>query len=602
MQACKLNLPGTHPSLVVSSILFEPSSRSLALMHSDSSILLYPPSPFPSPSPVPSFRNPISIPPRCSSASFLRLEDRSGGARGDDGGRVLFLAVMPEKVGGLRTIIRAWVLRKADGVFVRAGLRLKRKDGEGPVAQNGDLGVAVDLAHGFSVRIAGSVNVFALHSLSEKKIWVMGARVGDVGAKDGGGEAAFVVDLVKCAVIDCVLPIYTMRVFMGHLILGEDNGVRVIPLKGLVKGKRKEVKNECCTDLRSDSCQGNCEKIDQAVVEVDGGDDSIQVDLGNNIKKGSFSKSDHVIGIEVHGNGGIHENGSNRKGEQCKLHSETNDFSKFENGGLCFGKFSRNGIIRQMDTSSVKLSFGSLVLHENGSQLKSNELVHRGHSNSVDGNEIEKPSSKRTIADTKDMSGQLPRRTFQGLGMPSVDVREMTHVKSEANKNMVQFQTIKLRQDSCGFGSFFAAFKNSNCKAVSIHSLSQRIFLVLDSAGIIHLLCLSRTTQGSSSGRASIALRNMCTTPLSCPVKVQMLGVIHDAPKTSTIWVADGFHSVYLMNLPDISVPADKIENAQWSDKSLHLSACQAIFSSEKIQEIVPFAGNSLFVLGQGLY
>ncbi|CAN6446111.1 unnamed protein product [Victoria cruziana] len=613
MQACKLNLPGTHPSLVVSSILFEPSSRSLALMHSDSSILLYPPSPFPTSSPFPSFRNPISIPPRCSSASFLRLEDRSSGARGDDGGKVLFLTVMPEKVGGLRMIIRGWVLRKADGVFVRASLRLKRKDGVGPVAKNGHLGVALDLAHGFSVRIAGSVNVFGVHSLSEKKIWVMAARLGDVGARGDRGEAVFVVDLVKCAVIDCVLPIHTMRVFTGHLILGEDNGTRVFPLKGLVKGKRKEVKKEQFSNLKSDGSQGNCEKLEgkceklegncekleRGVVETDGVDESMKVEIRNNFKTGGFSNSGNGIGAQVHENGNTHENGHIRKGEQSKPHPDTNDLSKFENGGLYFGKFSRNGIIREMDTGSVKLSFGSLVLHENGSRLKSNELAHSGHSNSMDGSEIEKSSTTSATTDTRDLSGQLPRHTYQGLGMASVDSKEVKHAKPEANDNMVKFQTIKLRQDSGGFGSFFAAFKNSNCKAVSIHSLSQRTFLILDSAGIVHLLCLPRTTNGSSSGQVSFASRNLCTTPLDCPVKVQMLGVIPDKSKTSTIWVSDGFHSVQLINLPDIDVPADNIDNEQRSDKSLRLSACQTIFSSEKIQEIVSFAGNSLFVLGQ---
>lgn len=44
------------------------------------------------------------------------------------------------------------------------------------------------------------------------------------------------VSLVKCASIECTAPIYSMRVCMRVLILGEQDGVRVFPLRPLVKG------------------------------------------------------------------------------------------------------------------------------------------------------------------------------------------------------------------------------------------------------------------------------------------------------------------------------------------------------------------------------
>lgn len=80
--------------------------------------------------------------------------------------------------------------------------------------------------------------MFSLYSVSNSKIWVFAVRlIGD----EGGGEA---LKLMKCAVIDCCLPVFTIRVLFGFLILGEENGVRVFPLQPLVKGNhRKEKKN-----------------------------------------------------------------------------------------------------------------------------------------------------------------------------------------------------------------------------------------------------------------------------------------------------------------------------------------------------------------------
>jgi hypothetical protein len=57
---------------------------------------------------------------------------------------------------------------------------------------------------------------------------------------DGDGE---MVKLMRCAVIECSVPVWSISVSSGVLVLGEDNGVRVFNLRQLVKGRVKNVKD-----------------------------------------------------------------------------------------------------------------------------------------------------------------------------------------------------------------------------------------------------------------------------------------------------------------------------------------------------------------------
>lgn len=71
--------------------------------------------------------------------------------------------------------------------------------------------------------------MLVVHSVAESQIWVLGVRV-------VGGEGGERVELEKCAVVECTRPIYEIRVSMGVLVLGELGGVRVFPLRPMVKG------------------------------------------------------------------------------------------------------------------------------------------------------------------------------------------------------------------------------------------------------------------------------------------------------------------------------------------------------------------------------
>jgi hypothetical protein len=119
-----------------------------------------------------------------------------------------------------------------DNIFCKPQVVCNQKG----IAFDSKLGVLLDINHGVSIKIVGSVNFFVLHSVSSKKVWVFAVKLID----DGDGE---MVKLMRCAVIECSVPVWSISVSSGVLILGEDNGVRVFNLRQLVKGRVKNVKD-----------------------------------------------------------------------------------------------------------------------------------------------------------------------------------------------------------------------------------------------------------------------------------------------------------------------------------------------------------------------
>ena len=78
-------------------------------------------------------------------------------------------------------------------------------------------GVVFAVSHGVSVKLGGGSNFFTMYSVSISKIWVFAVKL----VADFEEEK-----VMKCAVIDCVLPVFSMSVSSGLLVLGEENGVR----------------------------------------------------------------------------------------------------------------------------------------------------------------------------------------------------------------------------------------------------------------------------------------------------------------------------------------------------------------------------------------
>ncbi|GKV16836.1 hypothetical protein SLEP1_g27412 [Rubroshorea leprosula] len=226
VQASKINLP-TPSSLYypqTTSFLFEPHSLSLALMHSDSSFSLFSSLSFP----LLSLPQALTIPSPSSSSSFLLLQE----TQEDPNPRVLFIVGGPHK-GTSKVLLRFYLLRNNESkVFDRAKVVSKQKG----IDFDDKVGVLLDVNHGMKISIVGSVNFFALYSLSDAKVLIFGVKL-------VGDDDAVAVKLMRCAVIECCRPVFSMSISFGWLILGEENGVRVIDLRGLVKGKTRRVKN-----------------------------------------------------------------------------------------------------------------------------------------------------------------------------------------------------------------------------------------------------------------------------------------------------------------------------------------------------------------------
>lgn len=226
-QASKLTLP--NPSLPssppqITSALYEPNSLSLALMHSDSSISVYTSVSLLSLSSLPSTPQ-ILVPSPSFSFTFFLLNDNF-----NPNPRVAFIVAGPHRTEA-KIVLRLYVLQR-NNIYGKAQVVCKQKG----ICFDEKLGVLLDINHGVGLKLAGSVNFFAMYSFTSSKIWVFSVKLMD-------GDYGLRVKLMRCAVIDCCKPVWSLSLSFGFMILGEENGVRILNLRSLVKGKVKKVKN-----------------------------------------------------------------------------------------------------------------------------------------------------------------------------------------------------------------------------------------------------------------------------------------------------------------------------------------------------------------------
>jgi len=260
LEASKLTLPTPSLSPTTSSILFEPSSLSLSITHSNSSISLYPSlSPFSLSS---SLQFPQTLIPKpTSSSTFLILQQNSSNPNPNS---VVFIVCGPHKSGS-QILLRFYVLNRKNNAFSKVNRVLCGGSGNGLLRFERELGVLMDVKHGISVKVVGDVNYFAVYSVSGFKVWVFAVRMVEEGV-DGGG---FGLRLMKCAVIRCSRPVWSLSISFGLLILGEENGVRVFGLRMLVKGNvvvrrvgnLKSSLKQLANGDRGGKCRGGGDKI-----------------------------------------------------------------------------------------------------------------------------------------------------------------------------------------------------------------------------------------------------------------------------------------------------------------------------------------------------
>lgn len=79
-----------------------------------------------------------------------------------------------------------------------------------------------------------------MYSIPSSKVWVFAVKIA-VG--ETGGDDGLVLKLMKCAVIECCRPVWSICVAFGLMVFGEENGVTVFNLRSVAKGHDKKVKN-----------------------------------------------------------------------------------------------------------------------------------------------------------------------------------------------------------------------------------------------------------------------------------------------------------------------------------------------------------------------
>uniref|UniRef100_A0A0D9V4G6 Cleavage/polyadenylation specificity factor A subunit N-terminal domain-containing protein n=1 Tax=Leersia perrieri TaxID=77586 RepID=A0A0D9V4G6_9ORYZ len=138
-------------------------------------------------------------------------------------------------------------------------------------------------------------------------------------------------------------------------------------------------------------------------------------------------------------------------------------------------------------------------------------------------------------------------------------------------------------------------------KAVSIYPLSKEKFLVLDSAGVLHVFSLQNKEMLSEA--TSKRYCQSCTYCLDNVMKVQLFAIFPSSyTKTQIFWVSDGGHSIHIMSALDVEPPNSENGGVDGERElpTINLTAVEAIFTSEKVQDIVPISKDSILILGQG--
>ncbi|KAF7130846.1 hypothetical protein RHSIM_Rhsim10G0063400 [Rhododendron simsii] len=449
LRASKLPLPPSLSS-AISSLLFDPLSLSLSLSHPDSSLSLFPslsPSPLSLPSPQ------TLIPPPSSSSTFLRLQNPTNPTTA-----TLFLVSSPLR-GGSSVLLRFYTLLKITSQFAKTHVICNQT---GLNFDENKSGVVFNVSHGVSVKLVGSVNVFVMYSVSNAKVWVFAVKMMD----DDGVS----VKLMKCAVIDCIVPVFAVSVSYGYLMLGEENGVRVFALRPLVKGRVVKRRRAEIRELSNGKLEGQS--------------------LPN----------------------GVHHTIRRIEGEGTTE--------------IC----SNNGYLEW---------------------------------------------------------------------------------KSDKHCDSVKLKSVNLGQDSKGGSTCFAAFKYKEvdsyklskvplqpAKAISIQALSPKKFLILDSVGQLHLMCLSLPVIPVSGSDIHCHVKQLTNT-----MKVEKLAVLPDlSTRTQTVWISDGCHTLHMLAVTEMDTSVGEKENKDSEEKPVGISVIQAIFASEKIEDVIPLATNAVLLLGQACH
>ncbi|KAL3686693.1 hypothetical protein R1sor_013002 [Riccia sorocarpa] len=225
--------------------------------------------------------------------------------------RVYFLISQPAK-GGSCIDLQAWHCEAPSFVPASAELDPCATSCSGPESTSLDhdaqgrlvrerRAVRLDIPHGMVMKMAASINVVVVYSISAGKIWVLAAKHVDppelqkdqgtrsfrgsafspmerdldtglsttkVENGQNGGSLGYLL-LMKCAVLECSKPVYSLYASPQHLLLGESGGVLIWPLRPLIKSDKRHNEKERPRDstVRSQSSRALAATMSKVQVE-----------------------------------------------------------------------------------------------------------------------------------------------------------------------------------------------------------------------------------------------------------------------------------------------------------------------------------------------
>ncbi|KAJ1687422.1 hypothetical protein LUZ63_018812 [Rhynchospora breviuscula] len=187
-------------------------------------------------------------------------------------------------------------------------------------------------------------------------------------------------------------------------------------------------------------------------------------------------------------------------------------------------------------------------------------------------------------------------------------------VDLSANKKNGKSRTVKVKQNSGEYYSFFVSFNEGNsmksenrigvpqlARAVSIHPFSKKTFMVVDSAGDLHFFDLLNNSVAGPNSQFNRVSKEFCTSQLDVAIKVRLLAVLPNfSAKAQIIWVSDEHH---LLNMASVSCMESGVTDSETTEiklTSVEILATETIFTSGKIQDIVSISSSVVLVLTEG--
>lgn len=458
------------------------------------------------------------------------------------------------------------------------------------VGSTGRVAARLEAPYGLDVKIGASINVVVVYSSSAGKIWIMAAKSasgkgsssgcshaaakgatalegkGTARADDREGEGATTrLLLLNSVVLDCNRPVFSLHVSPQHLLLGENNGVRVWFLRPLIKPSKME-KDKAQVKLIKPKLKVH-EEVGGFLIKrspQNGFKWEVKLQNGGHPRVSVAEMESAVVAMT--GDGRI--KGSKEKDEDMQ------EKPSEEGGGNFLEKERINGIVQinsvggrgnipapfpgdlGRDLESSVDSQGDAVSNDNFVLLHLQGTGGRNGSVPVVGapvkhqEPVNQPTQKVSLMETASVPCPSSVPLLNGKGgtaMKRVGLAGPLFVRINEDDDIDSSVTKRRSQGA-----------PPPTQVVDIQALNLKKFVLLDSRGTLNLLTLHESPEGQEPGtlnrfqlftkhlQTSICVSSMAVLPL-LPASVS-----NGAPLAGRkLWISDGKYSVHVVILSD---------------------------------------------------